>query len=149
MKRFSLLALVAFAFATPAYAQLTAPHVQFMNVEPKGKDEFDFVGLCKRLKGRIVDHTANHGHDNRVWSRAMFQWRDLYIYLPPGYSNKQCYPIMYYLHPFALDERSSLLIISHLDDAICQGKLPPCIIVAPDGSLDGKGCLEKPGSFYL
>lgn len=144
MNRIAFLTLILLA-SVPALAS-----AQFEpRPEAKGKDEFDYISLCKRLKGRIVDHTANHGHDNRVWSRAMFQWRDLYIYLPPGYSNKQCYPIIYYLHPFAVDERSFLYIISHLDDAICQGKLPPCIIVAPDGSLDGKGCLNKPGSFFL
>ena len=50
----------------------------------KGKDEFDMIGLRRRLKGRIVDHTGNHGQDHRIWSRSLHQWRDLYVYLPPG-----------------------------------------------------------------
>src|SRR5438045_4168121 len=72
----------------------------------KGKDEFDIIGLGRRLKGRIVDHTSNHGQDNRIWSRSLHQWRDLYIYLPPGYSKTERYPIMIFMHPFAMDERT-------------------------------------------
>ena len=116
----------------------------------KGSDEFDIVGLRKRIKGRIVDHTANHGRDNRIWSlRPLHQWRDLYIYLPPGYNHDEAYPIIIYLHGFSLDERTFLRIVPYIDAAICKGKLPPVIVVAPDGSLDGQGCLEKPGSFFL
>jgi hypothetical protein len=96
-----------------------------------------------------VDHTANHGLDNRIWSRSLHQWRDLYIYLPPNFDKTQCYPIIYYLHPFALDEQTFLWVIPTIDEAIARGKFPPCIIVAPDGSIDGKGCLARPGSFFL
>ncbi len=117
--------------------------------EAKGKDETNIIALGKRLKGRIIDHTGNHGHDNRMWSRSLHQWRDLYIYLPPGYNRNERYPIMIYLHPFAMDERTFLLLVPKLDEAIACGKLPPLIIAAPDGSLDGVGCLEKPGSFFL
>ena len=115
----------------------------------KGSDEFDIIGLRKRIKGRIVDYTGNHGSDHRMWSRALHQWRDMYVYLPPGYCANESYPIIIYMHPFSLDERTFLRIIPHIDKAIVQGKLPPVIVVAPDGSLDGMGCLEKPGSFFL
>src|SRR5262245_57749381 len=110
----------------------------------KGKDEFDMISLCRRLKGRIVDHTSNHGQDNRIWSRSLHQWRDVYIYLPPGYSKCERYPIMIFFHPFAMDERSFLRVVPLLDEAMACGKLPPMIVVSPDGSLDGVGCLEKP-----
>src|SRR4051812_1581902 len=86
----------------------------------KGRDEFDFIGLVHCLKGRLVDHTDNHGHDNRIWSRSLFQYRDLYIYLPPGYDKKQAYPIIYFLHPFALDERCFLHVIPAIDEAIAK-----------------------------
>jgi S-formylglutathione hydrolase FrmB len=56
---------------------------------------------------------------------------------------------MYFLHGFAADERSFLRIVPTIDDAIAKGKLPPLIVVAPDGSLDGKGCHEQPGSFWI
>ncbi|MBI2805564.1 MAG: hypothetical protein HYX68_11355 [Planctomycetes bacterium] len=117
--------------------------------EAKGKDETEFIQIGRRLKGRVVDHTRNHGHDNRMWSRSLHQWRDLYIYLPPGYNRNERYPIIIYLHPFTLDERTFLRFVPKLDEAMACGKLPPCIVVAPDGSLDGRGCLGKPGSFFL
>ena len=53
---------------------------QSQEPKAKGKDEFDIVGLGRRLKGRIVDHTRNHGGmDNRIWSKALHQWRDLQL----------------------------------------------------------------------
>jgi S-formylglutathione hydrolase FrmB len=115
----------------------------------KGKEEFDLIGFCKRLKGRLIDHTGNHGLDNRIWSPSLHQWRDLYIYLPPKHDRNQAYPVIYYLHPFTFDERSLLWFIPTIDAAIAEGRFPPVIIVAPDGSLDGRGTLKQPGSFFL
>jgi len=123
--------------------------IRGQETKAKGKDEFDIIRLGRQLKGRIVDHTGNHGQDNRIWSRSLHQWRDLYIYLPPGYTKNDCYPIMIFLHPFAMDERTFLRLIPYVDEAIASGKLPPMIVAAPDGALDGRGCLEKPGSFFL
>ncbi len=107
------------------------------------------VPVNARIKGRVVDHTSNHGKDNRIWARSLFQKRDLYVYLPPGYCKEQQYPIMIFMHGFAQDEQSLLAIVPYIDAAIACGKLPPLVIASPDGSLDGKGCLDKPGSFFL
>ncbi|MSU77552.1 MAG: hypothetical protein EXS16_05575 [Gemmataceae bacterium] len=115
----------------------------------KGKDEFDFVHFCRRLKGRMIDHTGNHGKDHRIWSRSLHQWRDLYVYLPPGYTPSVQYPFMLYLHPFCMDERTFLDLVPLIDDAIASGKLPPLIVAAPDGSMDGRGNIGKPGSMFL
>ncbi|MSQ96482.1 MAG: hypothetical protein EXR98_18285 [Gemmataceae bacterium] len=142
MKRTSWFLVMAVVLA--GFLPLTA-----LSQEAKGKDETEFISICRRLKGRIVDHTGNHGHDNRIWSRSLHQWRDVYIYLPPGYNRNERYPIMVYLHPFAMDERTFLQVVPKIDEAIASGKLPPMIVAAPDGSLDGIGCLEKPGSFFL
>ncbi len=114
-----------------------------------GGPEFDVVALNTHLKGRIVDHTHNHGQDRRIWSRSLYQWRDLYVYLPPGYDKGQLYPVVIYLHAFAQDEHSFLSVARAIDVAICKGVLPPAIVAAPDGSIDGHCCLEKPGSFFL
>lgn len=151
MKRIACLAtlvLVALGYST-ASAQFKSLIAPFADPDIKGKDEFDIVKLGRRIKGRVVDHTSNHASDNRMWSRSLHQWRDLYIYLPPGYKKSECYPIMIFMHPFAQDERTFLRMIPTIDDAIACGKLPPLIVVAPDGSLDGKGCLTQPGSFFL
>jgi pimeloyl-ACP methyl ester carboxylesterase len=151
MKRIACLttlALLALGYAS-ASAQPQSVKSMFVDPDAKGRDEFDIVKLGRRLKGRIIDHTSNHAQDNRIWSRSLHQWRDLYLYLPPAYNKNQAYPIMIYMHPFALDERTFLRVIPMIDEAIACGKLPPIIIAAPDGSIDGEGCLAKPGSFFL
>ncbi len=103
-----------------------------------------------RLHGTIVDHTHNHGADRRIWSPALHQLRDLYVYLPPGFDPQLLYPVMLYLHGFAQDEQSFVKeVVPHLDRAIACGRLAPMIIVAPDGSLGGHPCLFTAGSFFI
>src|SRR5262245_48738096 len=103
----------------------------------------------RKLHGTLEDFTFNHGVDRRIWSRALYEKRDLYVYLPPGYDCNKQYPVMIYLHGFATDEQSFLNVMPVIDEAIAAKKLPPLIVAAPDGSLDGQGCLEKPGSFWI
>src|SRR5262245_51228352 len=106
--------------------------------------------INSRLAGRVLDFTHNHGADNRLWSPALGQWRDVYVYLPPGFDPCQRYPLVIWLHGFAQDEISFLRdVVPPLDQAIACGKLPPAIIAAPDGSFKGTVCLFSPGSFYL
>jgi S-formylglutathione hydrolase FrmB len=103
-----------------------------------------------RLHGQLVDYTHNHGADRRIWSEALGQRRDLYVYLPPGFDPARCYPLMIWLHGFAQDEQSFLLyVVQPLDDAMASGKLPPMIVASPDGSLNGDPCLITAGSFFL
>jgi pimeloyl-ACP methyl ester carboxylesterase len=114
------------------------------------KNENDLKVTNRRIKGQVVDYTFNHAKDNRIWSRALNQRRDLYVYLPPGYDAHQHYPLMLYLHSFAFDEQSFLQeVVPLLDEAIVAGKLPPLIVAAPDGSLYGEPCFHHPGSFFL
>src|SRR5262245_161381 len=81
MKRMSrwFAVLVGLGSAWLATVESNEPHW-------KGHDEFDIIALGRRIKGRVIDHTGNHGRDHRIWSRSLHQWRDLYIYLPPGYN---------------------------------------------------------------
>jgi S-formylglutathione hydrolase FrmB len=107
----------------------------------------------RKLHGTIIDHTHNHGADRRIWSEALHEKRDLYVYLPPCFDCTKCYPIMVWLHGFAQDETSFLEeVIVPIDRAIAQGKLPPVILAAPDGTIDGKSHLVvtfNRGSFYI
>src|SRR5262249_50052193 len=48
----------------------------------------------RRLHGQVLDFTANHGRDNRIWSDALGEKRDLYVYLPPGFSPCKRYPLV-------------------------------------------------------
>jgi S-formylglutathione hydrolase FrmB len=103
----------------------------------------------QRLSGTLLDFTHNHGGDRRIWSNALCQKRDLYVYLPPGYDPKQTYPMAIFLHGATQDEQFFLRsVVEQFDQAIAQGKWPPTIIVAPDGSMCGEPCLLKPATFF-
>jgi enterochelin esterase-like enzyme len=106
--------------------------------------------LNARIQGHVVDYTNNHGQDRRIWSDALCEKRDLYIYLPPCYDPHRCYPLMVWLHGFAQDEQSFTEHLAEpIDAAIVAGKLPPMIVVAPDGSLDGQCSYTRTASFFL
>lgn len=104
----------------------------------------------RRICGQVVDHTHNHGADRRIWSCALQEKRDLYVYLPPGFDPSKQYPLMIWLHGFAADDEQFLAeIVEPIDRYIAQGKLPPIIIAAPDGALTGHPSLLRVGSFFL
>jgi hypothetical protein len=141
LKRWSLLAMAVAALAWP-------------RTELRAQDTL--IGAAKNallehvhLHGTLVDLTNNHGCDHRIWSRSLYEKRDLYIYLPPGYDEHQQYPFMIFLHGFTQDETAFLRVVGIIDDAICKGKLPPLIVAAPDGSLCGNCSCNRPGSFWI
>lgn len=72
--------------------------------------------------------------------------RRLTIYLPPGYAqSKQRYPVIYFLHGFAADDRDMMSFIgfrSLMDSAIKAGQLRPAILVLPNSMT------KYFGSFY-
>jgi hypothetical protein len=103
-----------------------------------------------RLHGQVLDYTSNHGADRRIWSPALQQKRDLYVYLPPGFDPHLCYPVMLWFHGIAEDETAFLdPVVEIYDAAISCGQLPPLIIVAPDGSIRGRPSYLQAGSFYI
>jgi pimeloyl-ACP methyl ester carboxylesterase len=111
--------------------------------------QFQFHRVNRSLHGQLVDYTHNHGADNRIWSNALCEKRDLYVYLPPCYDPAKRYPLLIWLHGFAQDEFSFLQdVVLPLDQAIADGRLPPMIVVAPDGSLSGNSCFFQAGSFF-
>jgi S-formylglutathione hydrolase FrmB len=99
--------------------------------------------INRRLAGRLVDHTHNHGADRRIWSATLNERRDLYVYLPPGFNPCQAYPVLIWLHGVDEDERTFIRqgALEAFDAAIAAGRLPPLIIAAPDGSLTGRPSL--------
>jgi pimeloyl-ACP methyl ester carboxylesterase len=106
--------------------------------------------MNRQLSGALVDYTHNHGADRRIWSDALGQKRDLYVYLPPGYDPSQSYPLIIWLHGFGQDEHTFAEVVApRLDRAIASGKVPPHIVAAPDGSINGHECLLTPGSFFI
>jgi S-formylglutathione hydrolase FrmB len=110
----------------------------------------DLKIVNRRISGEVIDYTNNHGHDNRIFSKALFQRRDLYVYLPPRFDPNETYPLLIWMHGFDQDEQSFLKeVVKHIDRAIRTGKLPPLIVAAPDGSLLGEPKLGQAGSFFL
>jgi pimeloyl-ACP methyl ester carboxylesterase len=101
------------------------------------------------LAGSLVDYTHQHGRDRRIWSPALGERRDLYVYLPPGYDPARRYPVLIWLHGIAEDERSFLESgLACFDAAIASGCLPPMIVAMPDGSWRQRPCLLGPRPFF-
>ena len=106
--------------------------------------------INEHLAGKVLDFTNNNGSNNRIWSQALHECRDLYIYVPPGFDCSRPYPAMLWLNGFMQDEVSFIEgVVQLLDGAIACGKLPPMIIAAPDGSIKGRASLLSAGSFYI
>jgi S-formylglutathione hydrolase FrmB len=111
---------------------------------------FELGRVNRQIAGHVLDYTRNHGADRRIWSPALQQYRDMYVYLPPGFDPCKQYPLLLWLHGYAQDEYSFLGdVIVRLDMAIRNGLLPPAIIAAPDGSIRGIDCFLSAGSFFL
>jgi S-formylglutathione hydrolase FrmB len=127
-----------------ALSSWTTAHAQLL---PR---PFQLEIISHQLAGRVVDYTHDNGSDNRFWSAALGERRDMYIYLPPGYDPCKQYPFILWLHGFAQDEHSFLMDgVVPLDKAIRDGRLPPAIVAAPDGSLRGVTGLLSAGSFWI
>ena len=77
----------------------------------------------------------------RYFSTVFRQWRQFYIYTPPGYDTNinEKYPVLYILHGGGEDERGwatqgkTDLI---LDNLIAEGKAKSMLIVMPDGNTN-------------
>jgi S-formylglutathione hydrolase FrmB len=109
----------------------------------------DLDDINRHLHGQVIDYTHNHGADRRIWSSALHEKRDLYVYLPPGFDPAQQYPIFLYLHAFTQDESHFLkYIVPLFDRAVAHGELPPAIVICPDGSIPGKPAFFNSASFY-
>jgi S-formylglutathione hydrolase FrmB len=112
----------------------------------KGSD-LEKVNRC--LHGQVLDFTRNHGSDRRIWSRALCEKRDLYVYLPPGFDPAKKYPLAIFLHGATQDEQFFIGgLVQGFDQTIALGKLPPFIVAAPDGSLKGRPSFFRIASFF-
>ncbi len=111
-----------------------------------------FGGRVSRqpLAGTLVGYIARDGHDHRVWSPHLGAYRNLYIYLPPGYDPHRCYPAMLWLHGIAEDADSFPADgLRDFDAAIAAGRLAPLIIVIPDGTINGRRSLVGPHPMFV
>jgi pimeloyl-ACP methyl ester carboxylesterase len=129
-----------------AFLMVPGPVARAAHVLPR---PFQLDRLNRKLHGRVIDYTHNHGADRRIWSAALGQKRDLYVYLPPGFDPCKLYPVIVVLHGFLQDEKAFLDWVVPLDRAISCGELPPVILAAPDGSVHGVTCVLSAGTFFL
>jgi enterochelin esterase-like enzyme len=81
----------------------------------------------------------------RYWSKAANNWREMYVYTPPGYDQStDKYPVLYLLHGGGEDQRGwatqgkADLI---LDNLIAENKARPMLVVMLDGNMGGAGGL--------
>jgi len=149
MLRFVVLLLLTFgtlgmtgSFATTGRLQAAPPALQL-------KRPLKLRLVNAHLAGQVLDYTNNHFRDNRIWSESLGRPLDMYVYLPPGYREDRVYPVFYWLHGFTQDENCLIdHIITPLDRAIRAGKMPPVVVVAPDGNIRGNAGFLNPGSFF-
>ncbi|QVL31408.1 hypothetical protein KIH39_21560 [Telmatocola sphagniphila] len=105
--------------------------------------------LNSKLAGQVLDYTYNHRVDRRLYSSALCEKRDLYVYLPPCYDKTKHYPLMIWLHGLGQDEKNFLSLVKSFDDSIRSGELPHMIIASPDGRVENHPTLRNKGSFYI
>lgn len=132
-----VVALALLAFASTAQAQLG--------------DRVNLDRLNRRLHGRILDYTHNHGADHRLPSSILGTPRDLYVYLPPGYTPARAYPLIVYLHMAYADEHIFIGTgrIAELDRMIARGEFPPVVVACPDGMIAGENRTRATHSFFI
>src|SRR2546422_799743 len=80
------------------------------------KDQNEVFIANTKLYGKVIDHTANHGKDRRIYSPALGQRRDVYVYVPPGYDPDERYPVIFLLHGFGQDEQVFLKVAPLIDE---------------------------------
>lgn len=103
------------------------------------------------IAGRVIDFTQNHGEDRRIYSKILDQKRDLYVYLPPGYTPEREYPLVMWFHGAFGDEHAFLdtAQIPYIDGLIRRGCCQPMIIACPDGTYSGKNWVWTDHSLYI
>lgn len=83
-----------------------------------------------------------HGEVRKVryFSNVLRQWRQFYLYTPPGYDSQttEKFPVLYILHGGGEDERgwaSQGKTDLILDNLIAEKKAKPMLVVMPDGNM--------------
>lgn len=135
------------------YVALILPILIAVAVPASGQSQA-FVSVKRtnrQIAGTVVDYTNNHGKDRRVFSPLLGMPRDLYVYLPPGYSPCNAYPLILYFHGGFGDEHAFIEgdRIKFLDWAIQQGWMPPVVVACADGIYNGKNRILAPHSLYV
>jgi len=107
-----------------------------------------FTGALSAASQNVIQHAPPgfdtlrldipHGTIDTIhyFSKTVGNQRRSLIYLPPGYSKKNKYPVLYLLHGIGGDEKEWLNGGSPqviLDNLYSKGKIAPMIVVIPNG----------------
>jgi len=107
-----------------------------------------FTGALSAVSQNVIQHAPPgfdtlrldipHGTIDTIhyFSKTVGNQRRSLIYLPPGYSKKNKYPVLYLLHGIGGDEKEWLNGGSPqviLDNLYSKGKIAPMIVVIPNG----------------
>ena len=86
-------------------------------------------GARRRRSKHVAITGPTTGSPRRSWECR----RDVYVYLPTGYTPARAYPLLVYLHLAYLDENWYVASdwIVQLDGMILRGEFPPAIVVSP------------------
>ncbi len=89
---------------------------------------------------------APHLHYRTFHSRAVGTAVSYHIYLPDAYAEhpQQRFPVSYWLHGSGGGLRGLPTLVEHFDHAIRTGKMPPMLVVFPDGNRT-MWCNDKDG----
>jgi S-formylglutathione hydrolase FrmB len=109
-------------------------------------------GLLLFISHSVVGQSISRGKTLRIQFQAASiagnlggesAMRHLTIYLPPCYNKEtKRYPVIYFLHGMTWNDSSTMADIRFdllLDKAISSGRIPPVILVLPDGDTQYKG----------
>lgn len=114
------------------------------------RDNVSLRLVNRLIAGTVVDYTHNHGQDRRLYSPILGMPRDLYVYLPPGYTPTRAYPLILSLHMAYVDEHNFLSAqVLHLDRIIRRGEIPPVIVAVPDGTYGGENTTDAAHSLFI
>ncbi|MCS4436491.1 alpha/beta hydrolase [Aquiflexum gelatinilyticum] len=110
-----------------------------------------FYGMGRKASGIEVPFKGDgyyalkdvpHGEVRKVryFSNVLRQWRQFYLYTPPGYDTQtnEKFPVLYILHGGGEDERgwaSQGKTDLILDNLIAEKKAKPMLVVMPDGNM--------------
>jgi enterochelin esterase-like enzyme len=101
----------------------------------------------KRVEAKAVWLDPDRGAPNGTkyesfTSKALAGDVSYLVYLPPGYEQETAsYPVIYWLHGLNGNQRGGATVfVPHVDAAIREGSLPPCIVVTVNGMVNSFYC---------
>ncbi|MES2454825.1 MAG: alpha/beta hydrolase-fold protein [Bacteroidota bacterium] len=108
----------------PLFTQMLSASAQGLGLPPEGFD--------------AMRSSISHGHIDTITydSKTVGNKRKAVVYLPPGYSDKTKYPVLYLLHGIGGDEFEWLRNGNPqhiLDNLYSEKKIVPMIVVLPNG----------------